>query len=203
MHLNSVAVEDVAWIKGIPYPSGVQFRQLIVTGPPSSGKTTLIQRLQGWPEEGYVDLAQNDWWRSPVLTLRPRGLHFRLPFEGFRESYTVFDREWVDAPAPIDLRRVQIPPGKRWFFSIDWRARFVFDFQLLSADRIYDIRKARARAGTHPVDEGLTRDEVTRRVAVYKTLALHFHRCGMQVIVRHTFDGMPRRIVDPEAMGCR
>jgi len=201
MHLNSVAVEDVAWIKGIPYPRGVQFRQLIVTGPPSSGKTTLIQKLQGWPEEGYVDLVQKDWWRSPVLTVRPREVHFGLPFEGFRESYTVFDREWLDAPAPIDLKRVQIPPGKRRFFNINWRARYVFDFQLLSAERIYTIRKARARAGTHPVDERLTKYEVEKQVAVYETLALHFHRCGMQVIVRHTFDGMPRRIVGPEMTG--
>jgi len=47
------------------------------------------------------------------------------------------------------------------------------------------------------VDEGLTRDEVEKQVAVYETLALHFHRSGMRVIVRHTFDGMPRRILDP------
>lgn len=201
MHLNTVAVEDIAWIKDVPYPQGVQFRQIIVTGPPSSGKTTLIQKLQGWPEEGYLDLAQTDWWRSRILTFRPREVHFGLPFGALRESYTVFDREWLDSPVPVDLKRVQIPPGKRWFFSTDWRARFVFDFQLLSADRIYSIRKARARAATHPVDERLTRDEVEKQVAVYETLALHFHRCGMHVIVRHTFDGMPRRIVDTETTG--
>lgn len=84
MSLNSVAVEDVVWIKDIPYPRGVQFRQLIITGPPSSGKTTLIQKLQGWPEEGYVDLAQNDWWRSPVLTLRPPVRRFSGKLHRFR-----------------------------------------------------------------------------------------------------------------------
>jgi hypothetical protein len=128
-------------------------------------------------------------------------VHFGFPFDGFRESYTVFDREWLDAPTAIDLKRVQIPPAKRRFWNIDWRARYVFDFQLLSPDRIFAIRKARARAGTHPVDARLSIDEVAQQVAVYETLALHFHRCGLQVIVRHTFDGMPRRILDPETAG--
>ena len=200
-HLNSVPVEDIVWIRTVPYPHGVHFRQIIVTGPPSSGKTTLIQKLRGWPEEGYVDLTQNNWWHSRILTFRPREVHFGFPFEGFRESYAVFDREWLDAPTPIDLKRVQVPRVKRRFWNIDWRARYVFDFQLLSADRIFAIRKARARAGTHPMDAQLTMDEVARQVAAYETLALHFHRCGLQVIVRHTFDGMPCRLLDPQLAG--
>ena len=54
---------------------------------------------------------------------------------------------------------------------------------------------------THPVDAGLRMDEVAQQAAVYETLARHFHRSGLQVIVRHTFDGMPRRLVDPEMAG--
>lgn len=198
MSLITMEVKDVAWIKGIAFPRGLHFRQIIVTGPPSSGKTTLVQKLGGWPEEGYIDLAEPNWWRSRILTFRPRELHFGIPFEGFRESHAVFDRAWLDAPAPIDFKRIQIPPWKRLFFNIDWRQRFIFDFQLLAPERIYAIRKARAATGTHPVDERLTKEDVERQSAVYESLALHFHRCGIQVIVRRSFAGMPRCIVDPE-----
>jgi hypothetical protein len=198
--LNSVESEDIDWVKGIAIPSGVRFRQILVTGPPGSGKSSLIEKLGGWPEEGCIDLAQDHWWRSRILAFRPREVHFRIPFKGFRDSHTVFDRAWLDAPTPIDYGRIQIPPGKLWFFQTDWRTRFVFDFQLSSAGRIYTIRKARAAVQSHPVDRTFTREDIERQCAVYELLAQYFHRCGMRVIVRTDFEGLPRVITDAEEL---
>jgi hypothetical protein len=198
MTLNTVEVEAVDLIKDVAVPRGVRFRQIIVTGPPASGKSSLIQKLGGWPEEGCIDLATEHWWRSRVLAFRPREVHFSIPFKGFRGSRTVFDRGWLAAPAPVDYARIQIPPGKSWFLLTNWRTRYVFDFQLPSPDRIYTIRKARASVQSHPVDMAFTKEEIERQFAVYEFLALHFHRCGMRVFVRTDFEGMPRTIIDAE-----
>jgi len=55
---------------------------------------------------------------------------------------------------------------------------------------------ARMDKGCHPMDRVLSLDQVRRQVAVYEALALHFHRCGLKVFLRNTFEGRPRRIVD-------
>lgn len=199
MPLNTVEVEEIDWHKGVAYPRGVPFRGIIVTGPPSSGKSSLVQKLGGWPEEGYIDLAKDNWWRSRILTFRPREVHFGIPFRGIRESLSVFDPAWLATSALVDFRRIQIPPGKSTFFQFDWRARFIFDFQLLPSEQLYSIRKQRADSESHPVDRVLSKQDVERQCAVYEQLAMHFHRSGMRVIVRTEFAGMPRIIVDPEA----
>ena len=199
MPINTVVVEDVDWHKGVAYPRGVRFRNIIITGPPSSGKSSLVQKLGGWPEEGYIDLAQDHWWHSRILTFRPREVHFGIPFRGIRESLSVFDPVWLATPALVDFRRIQIPPGKSLFFQINWRARFIFDFQLPPLEQLYSIRKQRAASESHPVDKLLSKELVERQSSVYEQLASHFHRSGMRVIVRTEFAGMPRIIVDPDA----
>ena len=198
MPLSTVEVEEIEWIKGVAYPRGVHFRGIIITGPPSSGKSTLVQKLGGWPEEGYIDLAQDHWWRSRILTFRPREVHFGIPFRGIRESLSVFDPAWLASSALVDFRRIQIPPRKHLFFQFDWRARFIFDFQLPPVQSLYTIRTQRAATPTHPVDKRLSLDVVERQSAVYEQLASHFHRSGMRVIVRTEFGGMPRIIKDTD-----
>lgn len=193
--LHSVAVEDVTAIKGIPYPAGVRFRQIIVTGPPGSGKTMLVQKLGGWPEEGYLDLGHKRWWNSPVLNFRPREVHLGLPFAGDKESHAVFDKDWLLTPRSLEPERIQIPPEKRGFWSTDWRRKYVFDFQLLPAEHIYEIRQARAGRGSHPVDVDLTLSRVERQIAVYQAVARHLHGCGVQVFFRDTFEGPPQYFI--------
>ena len=93
--LKTVEIKNLVMVKGIPFPEGESFRQIIVTGPPCSGKTTLIDKLGGWPEEGFLDLCLKSWWRNQILTFRPREVHFGLPFKGHTESHAVFDPEWL------------------------------------------------------------------------------------------------------------
>ena len=192
--MQSVEVEDVITIKGLSFPAGVRFRQIIITGPPCSGKSTLVAKLGGWPQEGFLDLT-GKWWHSQTLAFRPREVHLGLPFVDHAESRAVFDKEWLLDPSPLDPSQIQVPPEKRWFWSTDWRHKLVFDFQLLPAEHIYEVRQNRAERGSHPIDVDLTWERVQRQVTVHEEVALHLHRCGLRVFFRDSFEGPPRRFI--------
>jgi len=194
--MKTHAVENLVLIKGIPFPEGEKFRQIIVTGPPGSGKTTLITQLGGWPEEGYLDLGAKNWWRSRILTLRPREVHFGIPFRGYPDSLTVFDEIWLESPRPIDFSRIQIPPEGGGVLGTNWRSKYVFDFLLPDPRLIFEKRRARTSEGNFPVDEEITPEKVSLQVSVYADLALHFHRQGMSVFVRDSYQGPPRYFID-------
>jgi predicted NACHT family NTPase len=57
--LSTEFIESLQNFKGIDFPGDIRFRQILVTGPPGAGKSTLIRRLGGWSEEGYLDLARS------------------------------------------------------------------------------------------------------------------------------------------------
>ena len=192
---SSIEIAETRLIRNVLVPSFIKFRQIVVTGPPCSGKSKLVERLGGWPEEGYIDLAMKKWWQNRIFTFRPREVHFGFPFVGFEESHAVFDLEWLQSPTDIDFSRIYLPPGKRGFFSVDWRNRYAFDFQLLPPEKIYAICKKRSRLGSHPIDVELTLHRVQLAVAAYEKLALFFHNNGMLVYFRDSFDGKPKTIV--------
>ena len=54
-------LSSIKEVRGVRFPEKLGLGRLLVTGPPGAGKTTLMSRIGGWPQEGYVDLTANHW----------------------------------------------------------------------------------------------------------------------------------------------
>jgi predicted phosphodiesterase len=193
-----VAIDTLQNIRGVDLPVGLTFVQLLVTGPPGAGKTFYINKIHGWPNEGYLDLTRKGWWKDKTLIYRPREIHLGLPFEGFPQALTVFDPEWKEAEKPLrlQLERIQLPPEGYRFMQSNWRQRYIFEFLLPKPDVIFKQRQERKSEGYFPVDEAMSLDIVKRQVAVYQEVMLYLHRVRMQVYLRESLDHPPMCIVE-------
>ena len=185
-------------IRGVTMPIGLEYLQLVVTGPPGAGKSYYINQIRGWPNEGYIDLTRKGWWRDQTLIYRPREVHLGMPFVGFQEALTVFDKEWVTASPPLvlDTTRVRIPPRGDRLLQTNWRDKYIFEFLLPAPELILERRMARQHQGYFPVDAELSAEIVARQVLAYQEIMLYMHRAGMNVYLRKGLDGKPMRIAE-------
>ncbi|MBF0218525.1 MAG: serine/threonine protein phosphatase [Gammaproteobacteria bacterium] len=190
-------VEKLTRINGILYPDHVSFRQLLVTGPPGCGKSTLVGKLRGWPDEGYIDLTLYKWWTAQSLQMRPRQVHLGIPFNGMDEAQAVFDAAWLAQPTmpPIAYERIFLPPEKRYFYQVDWSRRYVFEFLLPSLETLLARRESRRKRGTHQVDTVLSDDHLSRQLEAYRQIACYMHTQGVRVIVREDSDSEPMQVI--------
>jgi len=191
-------VSNLQEIRGIGFDRALKFNQILVTGPPASGKSSLVRGIGGWPEEGYIDLTMKGWWRAPNLVLRPREVHLGLPFVGRPAAMTVYDEYWLAhwRELTLELPRILIPPASRHFLSVNWRSRFAFEFLLPPADVLVRRTRERAKLGTHPFDQIMEPEQMRRQLGILTQTALYLHRQGMNIYVRTTASSSPARIID-------
>lgn len=172
---------------GIFYPAKMQTNSWIVVGPPGSGKSYLIEKIKGYPDEVGIDISQEKWWTVEPLTHRPREVHFAFPFKSFDEGLPVYDEKWqglTEFPE-LDLERIQIPKKKKFILAPDWRAKFVFDFILPPPSWLFATRQKRqASDDIRLIDIELSPEWVAWQVHIHWQVAWFFHQSGLQVMLR-------------------
>ena len=111
-------------------------------------------------------------------------------------------REWIESltPPELDLERIRIPPPKRYFFSVNWRKRYAFEFLIPKAEVLFEQRRRRKKEyGTHHVDKGVNLKRVENQIMIYQMAALHMCREGLITYIREGTDGVPLEIIESES----
>ncbi|THB78175.1 MAG: serine/threonine protein phosphatase [Desulfobulbaceae bacterium] len=194
LHKILIPIRETQNIRGVELPVGLEFRQLIVTGPPGVGKSYYINQIKGWPNEGYIDLTQRRWWKNQNLIYRPREIHLGIPYKGFSEALTVFDQEWLDTndeELAIEYNRIRFPPRGLAFLESNWIDRYIFEFLLPDPKLVYKWRQERQKTGYFPVDANLSVEMVSRQIDAYAKLALYLYRGGMHIYIRRSITEPP------------
>ena len=197
LHKKLKPIADVQSIRGVDLPVGLEFRQLVVTGPPGAGKTYYINKIRGWPNEGYLDLTRRGWWKDRSLIYRPREIHLGIPYDTIKDALAVFDQEWLDLKPDdlkIDYHRIRIPPEAHSRLSTNWRDLYIFEFLLPEPEVIFERRMNRQKDGYFPGDANLDLDTVVRQLDIYSRVALFLHRAGMNVYIRSDISQPPMLI---------
>lgn len=197
LHKIIKPIKETQSIRGVELPVGLEFRQLVVTGPPGAGKTYYINQIRGWPNEGYLDLTRKGWWKDQSLIYRPREIHLGIPYRGFKEALAVFDQEWLDAGADsleIEYQRIRIPPDSDSLLGTNWRDRYIFEFLIPDPQVVFERRVNRQKEGYFPVDVNLSLETVTRQLEAYSKVALYLHRAGVNVYIRSDISQPPMLI---------
>lgn len=174
-------------LNGILLPVKMKVGSWIVLGPPGCGKSYLIGKIGGYPDEVAIDISEKKWWTVEPLTHRPREIHLALPFKGFEGGLSVYDEKWKEIKKlpELDYHRIKIPHKKKFILAPNWRARFVFDFILPPPDWLYEKRKQRLSSDdVRLVDMDLTPEWIQWQVHIHWQVAWFFHRSGLQVMVR-------------------
>ena len=133
--------------------------------------------------------------------MRPREIHLGFPCKGFKDALAVFDEEWIESltPPELSLERIRVPPIKRYFFSVNWRKRYTFEFLIPTPEVLFKQREKRAKQGTHHVDNAVTLDGVRNQVTIYQLAAQYLHQHGLNVYIREGTDGKLWRVAEPES----